>query len=149
MSSLIIGWIVHPSQTKDPEGYTLHQWANGRLQESIRRREETLLTAKLRGEDGPLVICHYKDSHARSLRGGKHQRSSTVPLPTVFSKLPPSLATFSTPGQNDSLLSNEGVAICLLQLPDGSGFCRYIVGVLINEHPLPCVGITLVELLLV
>ena len=34
----LTGWIVRPSQQRDPEGYTLMQWANSRLKESMRQR---------------------------------------------------------------------------------------------------------------
>ena len=120
---LLLGWIIHPSQSQDPEGYTLSQWANSRLQEAMRQREESRLTAKLRGEDGPLIVRYYSDSYSRSFRGTR-QRVSSLPLPAVLSKLPPSLATFSSLGQQENILINEGLQLCLLQLPDSSGFCK-------------------------
>lgn len=121
------GWIVHPSQSKDPEGFTLLQWANTRLQEAMRQREESHLTAKLRGEDGPLVIKYYSDQNVRSFRGGRHLRHSSFPLPTILSKLPPSLATFSSPSQHEVFLGDAQV-LCLMLLPDGAGFCNYYSG---------------------
>ena len=136
-----IGWIVHPSQSKDPEGFTLLQWANTRLQEAMRQRlittflinninnliirEESHLTAKLRGENGPLVIKYYSDQNVRSFRGGRHLRHSSFPLPTILSKLPPSLATFSSPSQHEVFLGDAQV-LCLMLLPDGAGFCKYV-----------------------
>lgn len=80
--------------------------------------------AKQRGEDGPLVVKFYNDPQTRTLRS-KHQRSATFPLPAVLSKLPPSVASFSTPGANEALLVGEGSRVFILVLPDGSGYCKY------------------------
>lgn len=80
--------------------------------------------AKQRGEDGPLLTKFYNDPQMRTLRS-KHQRSATFPLPTVLSKLPPSVANFSTPSANEALLIGEGLKVFVLVLPDGSGYCKY------------------------
>lgn len=89
-------------------------------------RDESKLLARQRYEDGPLVVKLYNNPHLRALRS-KHQRSSTVPLPAVLSKLPPSIATFSTPTTNDALIigAGEGLTVFVLVLPDGSGYCKY------------------------
>lgn len=130
MNAFISGWIVHPSQSKDPEGYTLNQWASARLKEAMRQREEAKLTATLRGEDGPLQVCYYSDSHTRSIRGGgtRHPRVSSLPLPSVLSKFPPSLLSTASDNREASLLfpPSSDAPLCLLQLPDGSGLVKYV-----------------------
>ena len=123
------GWIVHPSQSQDPEGYTLNQWASAKLKEAMRQREEAKLTAKLRGEDGPLLVSYYSDSHTRSLRGPRHHhRTTSLPLPTVLSKLPPSLlgSVGSSEAHHTPVIMSSEAPLCLLQLPDGSGLCKYV-----------------------
>ena len=82
------------------------------------------MTAKLRGEDGPLIVKYYSDPHYRPFKGARH-RTTSFPLPNVLSKLPPSLATFTSHTHNDVFLSKgDGQTICSLLLPDGSGFCK-------------------------
>ena len=56
----------------------------------------------------------------------KHQRSATFPLPAVFSKLPPSVASFMLPSANEALLIGEGLKVFVLLLPDGSTCCKYL-----------------------
>ena len=80
------------------------------------------MTAKMRGEDGPLVLHYYSDSN-KSLRG-RHTRANTVPLPAVLRKFPPSLGLLVSTSQHDGVVPGEGSGACLLQLPDGSGFCK-------------------------
>ena len=87
-------------------------------------REEAKHLDKKKGADKALVVKFYNDPQLRTLRM-KHQRSSTVPLPAVFSKLPPSIGTISPPAANEVLLLGEGVKTFVLTLPDGSGYCRY------------------------
>ena len=87
-------------------------------------REEAKLIAKQRGEDGPLVVKYYNDPQIRTVRM-KHQRSATFPLPAVFSKLPPSVASFMLPSANEALLIGEGLKVFVLVLPDGSTCCKY------------------------
>ena len=86
-------------------------------------REESKHLDKKKGADKPLVVKFYNDPQLRSLRL-KHQRSSTVPLPASFSKLPPSIGNISPPSASDVLLLGEGVKTFILTLPDGSGYCR-------------------------
>ena len=87
-------------------------------------REEAKLIARQRGEDGPLVVKFYNDPQIRTLRL-KHQRSATFPLPAVFSKLPPSVASFMLPSANEALLIGEGLRLFVLVLPDGSACSKY------------------------
>ncbi|XP_019849747.1 PREDICTED: uncharacterized protein LOC109580711 [Amphimedon queenslandica] len=125
------GWIVHPSQSQDPEGYTLNQWATAKLKEAMRQREEAKLTAKLRGEDGPLLVSYYSDSHSRSFRGPRHHhRTTSLPLPSVLSKLPPSLlgSAVSSETHPSPVFMSSDAPLALLQLPDGSGLCNYYSG---------------------
>lgn len=79
---------------------------------------------KKKGADKPLVVKFYNDPQIRALRM-KHQWSTTVPLPAVFSKLPPSVGSISPRSANEVLLLGEGVKTFVLTLPDGSGYCRY------------------------
>ena len=88
-------------------------------------REEEKIIAKQKGEDGPLFVKFYNDPRMRTLRTKGHQRAATFPMPTVFTKLPPSIASFSTPAPNDALLIGEGLTVFVLTLPDGSGYCKY------------------------
>ena len=75
---------------------------------------------KKNGADKAMVVKFYnKPHHVRT----KHQRSATVPLPTIFSKLPPSVASFSTPVANEAMMIGDG-AVFVLSLPDGSGYCK-------------------------
>lgn len=88
-------------------------------------REEARLVAKQRGEDGLLVVKFYNDPQIRTLRL-KHQRSSTYPLSSVLSKLPPSVAaSFSTHATDEAMLIGEALTVFVLVLPDGSGYCKY------------------------
>lgn len=84
------------------------------------------MIAKQQGADGPLVVKFYSDPHTRSLRS-KHQRSATFPLPSVLSKLPPSVASFTTPGvaSGDAMMIGEGPQLAVLVHPDGSGHAKY------------------------
>jgi len=86
------------------------------------------MIAKQQGADGPLVVKFYSDPHTRSLRS-KHQRSATFPLPSVLSKLPPSVASFTTPGvaSGDAMMIGEGPQLAILVHPDGSGHAKYPV----------------------
>ena len=83
-----------------------------------------MITAKLRGEDGQLVAKYYSDAHSRSLRGGRHHRAASFPLPAILTKLPPSIASFTSPGSHEAFQVNNGLSLCLLQLPDGSGYVK-------------------------
>ena len=79
---------------------------------------------KKRGADRPIVVKFYNETQLRALRI-KHQRSSTVPLPSIFKKLPPSInSTFSKPMFNEATLLGEGGKVFVLTLPDGSGGCK-------------------------
>ena len=94
-------------------------------------REEARLTAKLRGEDGPLITKCYSDTHTRFLRGGgggggRHHRAASFPLPAILGKLPPSIASFSSPGTHEAFQVGDGLNLCLLLLPDGSGYCKWV-----------------------
>lgn len=119
-------WLVHPSDSQDPEGHTIRMW-DKKLKELHRKREESLYMDKNRGADRPMVVKFYNEAHIRTLRM-KHQRSATVPLPTFFSKLPPSVCSFSSPAANEALMIGEGVRVFVLTLPDGSGYCNYMSG---------------------
>ena len=117
-----LGWasVCHPPpptpHTPPPHTHT-HTYTNC-------YREEAKLIAKQRGEDGPLVVKYYNDPQIRTVRM-KHQRSATFPLPAVFSKLPPSVASFMLPSANEALLIGEGLKVFVLVLPDGSTCCKY------------------------
>ena len=78
---------------------------------------------KNHGADKPMVVKFYSEPHLRSLRS-KHQRSATVPLPTLLGKLPPSIGNFSSPAANEVLMIGEGAKVFVLTLPDGSGGCK-------------------------
>ena len=69
-----------------------------------------------------MLLC--SDAHTRSLRGGRHHRAASFPLPGILSKLPPSIASFTSPGIHDVLQVGDGVNLCLLVLPDGSGYVK-------------------------
>ncbi len=141
-----IDWIVAPGDSEDPEANTLRLWEK-QLKELMRSRsvrvydgqglfdylcppssiyrQEEKIVAKQKGQDGPLVVKFYNDPQMRSLRTKGHQRAATFPMPSFFSKLPPSVASFSTPTPNDALLIGEGLKVFVLTLPDGSGYCKY------------------------
>ena len=89
-------------------------------------REEEKMLAKQRNADGPLIVKFYSNPQTRSLRS-KHQRSATFPLPAVLSKLPPSVANFTTPGvaSGDVMMIGEGAELAVLIMPDGSGHAKY------------------------
>lgn len=84
------------------------------------------MIAKQQSADGPLLVKFYSDPQTRSLHA-KHQRSATFPLPTVLSKLPPSVANFTTPGvaSGDVMMIGEGPELAVLIHPDGSGHAKY------------------------
>lgn len=86
-------------------------------------REESQYMNKKRGATKSMVVKFYNEPQIRALRI-KHQRSATVPLPAVFSKLPPSMGSFSTPSFNDAAMLGEGVKAFVVTLPDGSGYCK-------------------------
>ena len=91
-------------------------------------REEESLVAKKYNADGPLLVKFYKDPTMRSTHS-KHQRSATFPLPTVLSKLPPSVTATShsnpTVTSRDALMIGEGALLAILKHPDGSGHAKY------------------------
>lgn len=89
-------------------------------------REEEKMIAKQQSADGPLVVKFYSNPQTRNLHA-KHQRSATFPLPTVLSKLPPSVANFTTPGvaSGDVMMIGEGPELAVLIHPDGSGHAKY------------------------
>ena len=80
------------------------------------------MIARQKNADGPLVVKFYSDPQTRSLRS-KHQRAATFPLPSVLSKLPPSVASFTTPGvaSGDVMMIGEGPELAILVMPDSSG----------------------------
>ena len=90
-------------------------------------REEAQITARLRGEDGKLVVRHYSGPRNK-IQHSRHQRFSTFPLPTIFSKLPPSLSPSSThaPSAQEEVSLGKGLRLFLIVLPDRSGFCKLV-----------------------
>ena len=76
-----------------------------------------------RGATKSMVVKFYNEPQLRALRV-KHQRSATVPLPTLFSKLPPSIGSFSSPPFNEASMLGEGLKVFVVSLPDGSGYCK-------------------------
>lgn len=77
-----------------------------------------------RGANKPMVVKFYNEPQMRTLRA-KHQRSATVPLPSFFNKLPPSIGSFTAPVASEAaLMIGEGAKVFVLTLPDGSGYCK-------------------------
>ena len=71
------------------------------------------------------MVKFYNDPQTRTLRS-KHQRSASFPLPAILGKLPPSVASFSTPIANEAhLIGDKIVKVFVVVLPDGSGHCKY------------------------
>ena len=92
------------------------------------------MIAKQKNADGPLVVKFYSDPQTRSLRS-KHQRSATFPLPAVLTKLPPSVANFTTPGvaSGDVMMIGAGPELAVLIHPDGSGHAKYPLSIMCTQ----------------
>ena len=90
-------------------------------------REEAFFMERKRGADKPMVVKFYNEAQIRSFRS-KHQRSSTVPMPTIFKKLPPSIggSFTTTPATNNDalMIGGEQAKTFVLTLPDGSGYIK-------------------------
>lgn len=97
-------------------------------------RQEAQALAHLRGEDGKLIVRYYSDTHNK-MQQRRHQRSSTFPLPKIFSKLPPSLSPSThAPSAQEEFFFGEGLRLFLIVLPDSSGFCKWVYKYLCRKY---------------
>lgn len=116
------GWIVCPDERKDPEGFTLLQWAKSRLSKIIEERIEAEVVAKQRGEDGPLIIKFYDEIGNRTNR--RQMKTLILPVPPGV-RIGAAKTTVQVPVDAPTEPSRKRF---LTLLSDGSGFCNYPSG---------------------